>query len=98
MPSSTHTLSEEARKDLQLVNDKLSQTHGNQYDPEQPVYLILLMPSQLPATFIWQAQGPLEWLHLALHQLNVINDYIELLTQLTLKGHSANYPHGWQKT
>lgn len=40
----------------------------------------------MPAAVTWQAQGPLEWIHLALHQLQVINDYTELLAQVILKG------------
>lgn len=81
-PSSPQTLTESVKTALQLVNDKLSQVQLCQYDPTIPIYLILLMPSKLPLAVIWQNQGPLEWIHLALHQLHIITGQVELLTQL----------------
>ena len=40
----------------------------------------------MPAGLIWQTSGPIEWLHLALHQLHVINKFTELLASLISKG------------
>lgn len=47
------------------------------------------MPSSLPAAVIWQPQGPLEWIHIALPQLHVINEYVELLSLLISRGHQC---------
>ncbi|CAD7666490.1 unnamed protein product [Nyctereutes procyonoides] len=85
-PSSLRQLTPEAEDALALVANKISSAQLQQRDLTKNVNLIILKPDALPMAVLWQTHGPLEWLHLAMHVLHVINPTISLISLLIARG------------
>ncbi|CAD7673218.1 unnamed protein product [Nyctereutes procyonoides] len=85
-PSSLRQLTPEAEDALALVANKISSAQLQQRDLTKDVNLIILKPDALPMAVLWQTHGPLEWLHLAMHVLHVINPTISLISLLIARG------------
>ncbi|CAD7679417.1 unnamed protein product [Nyctereutes procyonoides] len=79
-------LTPEAEDALALVANKISSAQLQQRDLTKNVNLIILKPDALPMAVLWQTHGPLEWLHLAMHVLHVINPTISLISLLIARG------------
>ncbi|CAD7666625.1 unnamed protein product [Nyctereutes procyonoides] len=85
-PSSLRQLTPEAEDALAFVTNKISSAQLQQRDLTKNVNLIILKPDALPMAVLWQTHGPLEWLHLAMHVLHVINPTISLISLLIARG------------
>ncbi|CAD7672603.1 unnamed protein product [Nyctereutes procyonoides] len=85
-PSSLRHLTPEAEDALALVANKISSAQLQQRDLTKNVNLIILKPDALPMAVLWQTHGPLEWLHLAMRVLHVINPTISLISLLIARG------------
>lgn len=85
-PTSPRILTPEASAVIDLVSSKISETQVYRINRHLPLNLVILKPAELPLAVIWQDTGPLEWIHLALHTLHVINLLISLIAHLIIKG------------
>ena len=85
-PSSLRRLTPEAEDALALVANKISSAQLQPRDLTKNVNLIILKPDALPTAVLWQTHGPLEWLHLAMRALHVINPTISLISLLIARG------------
>uniref|UniRef100_A0ABI7WFX4 Reverse transcriptase domain-containing protein n=1 Tax=Felis catus TaxID=9685 RepID=A0ABI7WFX4_FELCA len=87
-PASPRSLTQEAKEAMRHIEQAIQQAQVTRVDPSQPLYLIILKPQVIPFAILWQSHGPLEWLHLALHSLHVINPLLSMVCLLVIRGRS----------
>lgn len=85
-PASPRTITAHARESLQWVEQAINMPQLTRVDPNNLVYLIIFDTPHTPTAALWQAQGVIEWIHLAHSPVKVITSFYDLAASLIIKG------------
>lgn len=88
-PISTRTLTPEACKALQIINERITEAKVQRIDLTKRLYLCILKTKYTPTACLWQ-DGVLEWIHLPHVSTKILTAYDILCTKLIVRGRTRS--------